>query len=140
MMPRILHIEDVEALREIIEAYLGLQGFEVTGVDSGEAGIRALEASEYDGILLDHHLPGISGDRVLGWVSAHRPYLVNRVVFTTGSPSTSDLEEKLSSLQIPVLFKPFLLEELLQQLTRLTTPTVGGRDFVPAPPRPSSGY
>lgn len=139
-MPRILHIEDVEALREIIEAYLGLQGYEVTGVDSGEAGIRALEASEYDGILLDHHLPGISGERVLGWVSVHRPYLVNRVVFTTGSPSTPALEERLSILQIPVLFKPFLLEDLLFQLTRLTAPTSGGRGLIPAPPRPSSGY
>lgn len=139
-MRRILHIEDVEALREMIHVYLDLQGFEVIGAASGEDGIRALEESEYDGILLDHHLPGISGERVLGWVSVHRPYLVNRVVFTTGSPSTPALEERLSSFHIPVLFKPFLLEELLQQLTRLTAPTVGGRGLVPAPPRPSSGY
>lgn len=123
IVPRILHIEDVDALREMIEVYLGLQGFEVTGVASGEAGIRALEESEYDGILLDHHLPGISGERVLGWVSVHRPYLVHRVILTTGSPSTPALEAKLASLQIPALIKPFLLEELLLHLTRLTVPS-----------------
>jgi len=121
-MPRILHIEDVAALREMIQCYLELQGFEVTGVGSGEAGIQALEESEYDGIVLDHHLPGISGERVLGWVMVHRPYLVPRVVITTGGLASPALEAKLASFTVPVLNKPFLLEELLLQLTRMTVP------------------
>lgn len=122
-MPRILHIEDVDALREMIQAYLTLQGFQVTGAASGEEGIRALEDSEYDGILLDHNLPGISGERVLGWVSVHRPYLVHRLVLTTGSPATPALEARLASFQVPVLIKPFLLEDLRYQLARLILPS-----------------
>jgi len=121
-MPRILHIEDVTALREMIQVYLELHGFTVTGVASGEAGIRALQECEYDGIVLDLNLPGISGERVLGWVTVHRPYLVPRVVVTTGGFSNPALEARLQSFQIPVLLKPFLLEELLLHLTRRTVP------------------
>jgi len=119
---RILHIEDVVALREMIECYLTLQGFEVTGVGSGDEGIRAIEQSEYDGILLDYNLPRVSGERVLGWIMVHRPYLVHRVILTTGSPYTPEFEAKLASFQVPVLVKPFLLEDLLRQLSRLTGP------------------
>ncbi len=122
-MPRILHIEDVDGLREMIQVYLTLQGFEVTGAADGEEGIRALETSEFDGILLDLHLPGLSGERVMGWVAVHRPYLLHRLVLTTGSPFTPALEAKIASLQVPLLAKPFLLEDLLQQLIRLTVPS-----------------
>jgi len=122
-MARILHIDDVSALREMIRLYLQIQGFEVTSVASGEAGIHALEESEFDGIMLDNDLPGISGERVLGWVTVHRPYLVPRLIITTCGISNPSLEARLTDFHIPVLLKPFLLEELLEQLTRMNVPS-----------------
>jgi len=44
-----------------IETFLQRKGFEVTVADGGEAGIRALEASTFDVMLIDIFMPHMRG-------------------------------------------------------------------------------
>jgi DNA-binding response OmpR family regulator len=58
---RALVVEDDEDIRALIEFTLQTQGFAVTAVDSGLAGVDAVRETEPDLITLDLGLPGIDG-------------------------------------------------------------------------------
>jgi CheY-like chemotaxis protein len=60
-MPRILVVDDDQMVCEAIEVCLQHQGFDVTVADGGEAGIRALETSAFDVMLVDIFMPHMRG-------------------------------------------------------------------------------
>ena len=60
-MPRVLVVDDDAMVCVAIEVCLQRQGFEVTVADGGEAGVRALEASTFDVMLIDIFMPHMRG-------------------------------------------------------------------------------
>ena len=58
---RALVVEDDEDIRALIEFTLQTQGFDVTAVDSGLAGVDAVRETQPDLVTLDLGLPGIDG-------------------------------------------------------------------------------
>ena len=58
---RALVVEDDEDIRALIEFTLQTQGFVVTAVDSGLAGVEAVREGDPDLVTLDLGLPGIDG-------------------------------------------------------------------------------
>jgi len=58
--PRILIIDDDEGFCRLVRGHLGRSGFEVTSVNSAEAGVAA-SRSGFDVIILDHVLPEQDG-------------------------------------------------------------------------------
>jgi signal transduction histidine kinase/CheY-like chemotaxis protein len=63
---RILVVDDESAVLEALEALLEREGHEVLRASDGEAALRRAEAERPDIILLDLHLPGLSGFEVVG--------------------------------------------------------------------------
>src|SRR5437773_11517191 len=57
IVPRVLVVDDDPMVCVAIEVCLQRQGFEVTIADGGEAGMRALEASHFDVMLIDVFMP-----------------------------------------------------------------------------------
>jgi CheY-like chemotaxis protein len=60
-MARILVVDDDPMVCEAIEVCLQHQGFDVTVANGGEEGIRALEASAFDVMLVDIFMPHMRG-------------------------------------------------------------------------------
>ncbi|HVX78509.1 MAG TPA: response regulator [Bradyrhizobium sp.] len=60
-MPRILVVDDDPMVCTTIEACLVRQGFEVAIADGGEQGIRALENTGFDVMLIDIFMPHMRG-------------------------------------------------------------------------------
>ena len=60
-MPRVLVVDDDPMVCNTIEVCLTRKGFEVTVADGGEAGMRALEASDFDVMLIDVFMPHMRG-------------------------------------------------------------------------------
>lgn len=65
---RILIAEDDAVSRMVVEGYLTPQGHEITGVESGEAAIDALRSDDYDVVLMDVHLPDMTGLEATRWI------------------------------------------------------------------------
>ena len=63
---RILVIEDSKADQELLQRTL--TAFDLTFVESGEAGLLRLDAEPFDLVLLDFQLPGMNGDVVLSTI------------------------------------------------------------------------
>jgi two-component system response regulator CpxR len=62
---RLLIIDDDVRLAEMLAEYLAPEGIELTGVASGIQGLRSAQRENFDLIILDVMLPGLSGFDVL---------------------------------------------------------------------------
>ena len=62
---KILIIDDDVELVTLLVDYFTLEGFEATPAHSGTEGLQALESKEFDLIILDVMMPGISGVETL---------------------------------------------------------------------------
>ena len=61
---RILIVDDDERAAEMFAEILKRGGFEVHCADSGEAGLAALAAQDFDAVVLDWVMPGMDGPEV----------------------------------------------------------------------------
>jgi two-component system phosphate regulon response regulator OmpR len=110
---RILIVDDDPALLELLERYLGEQGFAVAGVADGEAMDRYLAESPVDLIILDLMLPGEDGLSIAKRlrVSGTTPILM--------LSARGDDVDRIVGLEVGAddyLAKPFNPRELLARL------------------------
>ena len=63
-MSRVLLIDDEPAIRDAVGYSLRAEGYEVDVLNDGESGVEAALNDEYDVVVLDLMLPGISGSDV----------------------------------------------------------------------------
>jgi len=66
----ILVVDDEPGVRSMLEAILKDEGYGVTAVGTGEAGVAAAASGSFDAVLLDVWLPGIDGIETLSRVKA----------------------------------------------------------------------
>ncbi len=89
----ILFAEDEPSFRLATATFLTSQGFQVETCDSGEAAVEALSHSQFDIIILDYRMPGMSGLNVLQWM--HEQKLETPVIMLTGAGSETIAVESL---------------------------------------------
>lgn len=65
LMKKVLIVEDDQSIAQLQKDYLEISGYAVTVAGSGPEGLRAMEKSSYDLVLLDIMLPGMDGFEVL---------------------------------------------------------------------------
>jgi len=64
-MEKILVIDDDRELCDLLEDYLGAEGFRLQAVYEGREGVRLVQEETFDLVVLDVMLPGLSGFDVL---------------------------------------------------------------------------
>jgi DNA-binding NtrC family response regulator len=64
--PRVLLVDDEEALRNSLSRELTLLGWQVQTAGDAESAVRALQQHEFDALVLDLQMPGPNGVHVLG--------------------------------------------------------------------------
>jgi two-component system KDP operon response regulator KdpE len=113
LTPRILIIEDDEALRNAVQTILERGGYDVTVAGDGSAGTRALGGGRFDVVLLDIGLPFVDGWRILrGLESGRMPSVI--VISARGEE-----RDKVRALDLGAddyLAKPFGADELLARI------------------------
>jgi DNA-binding response OmpR family regulator len=62
---KILIIEDVKEMADLIRLYLQKEGMDATLCETGEEGLKAFAEEKFDLVVLDINLPGIDGFEVL---------------------------------------------------------------------------
>lgn len=110
---RILVVDDDEAVRQLLEDYLGGQGYRVQSC-SDSAGLRqALQAGVPDLVLLDVGLPGEDGLSLARFLREHHDL---PVIMISGAGSPLDRIIGLEVGADDYLGKPFDLRELLARV------------------------
>ena len=113
---RVLLVEDETAIANFIAEGLEEEGFAVDVAHNGKDGLRlALDnLKEYDLILLDWMLPGVSGIEICRAIRKENQALP--VMFLTAKDTVDDVVFGLETGANDYLRKPFAFEELLARM------------------------
>lgn len=113
---RILIIDDEEVLREVLEAVLRREGFDVLTAASGEEGLSLLDREDIDLIILDMMLPGMSGSEALRVIRQTDPEIP--VVIITAYSSIDGAIDAMKRGAFHYIPKPFKNEEVVLTVTK----------------------
>jgi two-component system response regulator PilR (NtrC family) len=109
---RILIVDDEEVLRDVLDAVLRREGFEVAMAASGEEALSVLDEDDnIDLVILDIMLPGISGIDTLRAVRISNPSLP--VIIITAFSSIDGAIEAMKHGAFHYIPKPFKNEEVV---------------------------
>jgi PAS domain S-box-containing protein len=104
---RALVVDDEPDIADTIRELLEREGFAVDVASDGAAALMALDRDEYDVVLSDLRMPGVSGPEMYQRVREIRPHLLSRIAFVTGDTLGSQMDSFLKESGRPVLEKPF---------------------------------
>ncbi|GAA4070864.1 MAG TPA: response regulator transcription factor [Bacilli bacterium] len=110
----ILIVEDEKKLARVLQLELEYEGYQVTTVYDGREALDLINQEDYDLILLDVMLPGLSGMEILRRM--RKDEQVTPVILLTARDATYD---KVSGLDLGAndyMTKPFEIEELLARI------------------------
>ncbi len=104
--PLALIIEDDEKLATIFNGALSMAGFETALAEDGRKGLDALRARRPALVLLDLHLPEISGDKLLHEIRTDQALASIVVILATADSGMADYLNDKSDyvLQKPISF------------------------------------
>ena len=113
----ILVVDDQELIRTLVRNILTGAGHEVGVAADGEEALRLLGAHQWDLMVCDVAMPGISGLDLLRRVKRDRPAL--KVIVLTGYARDHDISQFLLAGADEYLVKPFTTDGLLDPVRRL---------------------
>jgi two-component system response regulator PilR (NtrC family) len=108
---RILIIDDEEVLRDVLDAVLRREGFEVIPAATGEEGLNVIDNDDVDLVILDMMLPGITGIETLRQIKDTHPYMP--VIIITAYSSIDGAIEAMKQGAYHYIPKPFKNEEVI---------------------------
>ncbi|MEO2207824.1 response regulator transcription factor [Paenibacillus pabuli] len=114
MNEAVLVIEDEPKIARLLELELQYEGYQVGKAGSGTEGLEMYHGGQWDLILLDIMLPGLSGIEVLRRIRA-KDAMVPILMLT----AKDSVEDKVSGLDLGAndyITKPFRIEELLARV------------------------
>lgn len=82
--PRILIVDDEEAILYVFERYLSVAGYDVAVANNGFDAVRAGEAGPFDLLITDFRMPGMNGIEVIHALRRLKPDLPALVI--SGNP------------------------------------------------------
>jgi DNA-binding response OmpR family regulator len=102
---KILCIEDESFISELYARALRRAGYDVTTFISGIDGLRAASSNEYDIIMLDLMIPGMTGFEVLRQLRGRPDQLTAKILITTNLDQPEDSKDELESMADGYLIK-----------------------------------
>jgi two-component system, OmpR family, response regulator len=116
-MPRILVADDDRHLAELLRATLDEAGFEAVSAHSGLAAAALIEREDFDLLVLDVLMPGMSGDAIADLAHQLKPDIP--VLLMTGDSG----DQFVRDAELPRLIKPFSERELVDAVRGLLEPS-----------------
>ena len=131
-MPRVLVVDDDPMVCNTIEVCLTRKGFEVTVADGGEAGMRALEACDFDLMLIDVFMPHMHGFDSIRMFQERKPGVpvvaMSGYAFANAERAPDFLRMTIELGAACCLRKPFTQEALLTVVNQcISSPTASAR-------------
>lgn len=114
----ILIVEDELAIRQVIASNLKKQGYAVEDVGTGEEAIDKLNSSDFDIVICDIKMPGMSGIDVMR--QAHESGIDSTFLLITAFASVDTVILGMKLGAFDYLIKPVRNEEMLHQLKQIT--------------------
>lgn len=125
---RVLVIDDEAGVRESLRDTLTSLGYDVDAAANGAEGLRLFARGEYDLVITDLFMPGMTGWEVID--ELRRRARPRGVILMSGQAAEQDLHQARER-GVVVLPKPFTVQALTTAIGRAVG--AGRRDFPGAP-------
>ena len=116
---RVLIVDDEAPICRAVSLALQQAAYDVTTARSAESAYSLLKTEHFDVMIIDLRIPDERGDVIFEFAAGEQPHLRYASIFLTGD--ISDQAAKLmAACKIPVLMKPFELDDLLDAVRSLS--------------------
>lgn len=117
----VLVVDDDGSVRRSTNMLLGTLGYQVIEAERGAEAIAILQQTErIDIVLSDIVMPGgVSGIDLARWIEAEQPHC--QLILMSGAVSPQQIPDL--SIQVPLLRKPFRVEDLVRLIDRALKPS-----------------
>lgn len=112
---KILLVDDEIEFTSTLSERLELRGYDAKTAEDGESGIGRIMAEEFDIVVLDLMMPGLSGLETLKQIKVINSELP--VILLTGHGSTKEGMEGMRLGAFDYLMKPLDIDELIKKIT-----------------------
>ena len=110
--PTVLIVDDEAGLRRVLERFLERHGYRVVSAGTAEAAYEVLGSEDADALLLDIHLPTMSGLALYLAIIHRWPRLEGRIAIMTGDAEAEEVRSWLEHHRCVVIRKPFNLQQV----------------------------
>ena len=116
---KILVIEDEQDIRDLLVFNLQKNGFNVRAVDNGEKALSLIRTDNFDLILLDLMIPGISGFDLTRILKNDDETSEVPIIMLTAKGEESDIVKGLEIGAQDYITKPFSLKVLMARISKV---------------------
>ncbi|TPG12816.1 response regulator [Sphingomonas oligophenolica] len=117
---KVLFIEDDRMNRRVVKDMLDVAGAMMIEAESAEVGLKLLDATDVDLLLVDLRMPGMDGITAIQHIRARGDAKARLPVIVVTADTAPDLRERcLAAGADDVLFKPVAMEALFEAMGRL---------------------
>lgn len=114
----VLHVEDNPSNRKVVQHILRNADVDLIETTDGESGLQAARQQQPDLILLDMHLPGVSGYQVVEQLKADDRTRAIPVIAVTSDAMTVDEKRARAAGCDDYVAKPYRPQQLLDAIRR----------------------
>lgn len=116
---RMLVVDDEPDVAETLADMLRMDGHDVDAVDSGRAGLAAIDAGHWDLIFTDVRMSDLDGPAFYEAAIRGHPELVGRFVFVTGDALSYETRRFLEGSEAVTVEKPFTMDAIRSAVRRI---------------------
>ena len=113
---RVLLVDDEEEFVSALSERLMLRGIEVDSALNGEEALARMDEKQFEVVILDVMMPGLSGLEVLRQIKSTHPN--TQVILLTGHGATREGMEGMRLGAFDYLIKPVDIEEMLEKMSQ----------------------
>jgi CheY-like chemotaxis protein len=119
---RVLIVDDEpEVVRTLAEVY-GKAGYQVETAADARAALGSIASATPDAVVIDFRLPGMSGEDLYEAIAQQYPDLSGRCIVVAANPQNDLLQAFVGRTGVPLLVKPFDIDDSLHLLHRVMAP------------------
>jgi DNA-binding NtrC family response regulator len=108
----VLIVDDEAGLRRVLERFLERRGYRVLCAGTAEAAYEMLATEQANALLLDIHLPTMSGLALYLAIIHRWPALEGHIAIMTGDAEAEEVRAWLNHHHCTVIRKPFNLQQV----------------------------
>lgn len=117
---KLLFVEDDPMNRRVVKDMLDVAGAEMAEAEDAETGLAAIDAGDFDMILMDLRMPGMDGITAIRHIRARGDAKAAVPVIVVTADTAPDLRDRcLEAGADEVLFKPVAMDSLFDAIGRV---------------------
>jgi DNA-binding NtrC family response regulator len=113
---KILLVDDEATFTKYLSIFLSNRGYEVAAADNGTRALEMIDGADFDLVVLDLKMPGISGMETLKVLKKREPCM--EVIILTGHATVDSAIEGIGLGAFDYATKPVTLNDLHERITQ----------------------